>query len=402
MDKLGGLQKLVKQLDEIERLEKFARPIRAYQEAVGQIDASQLAILDQIKRSGITALARQEAYAVSIVRGELANAGWSGNESATAQFDIVREKSLIDYFGRFQKAGWDVDIAEKAKLATEQISWLDHRQNELVMKAFQYAVETRQRPWINHEDAAGSVRGLVELMALGETMQRYGAFHNKSNLAIQATLGDWSAVRSLPPDLYADAVARSRFYMEHGYDSALADYPRPALLENLELAGFQIYSSPALHTPSNRETDLASEASDLIDQFEKELRAFITKKLSALAGSKWVKQRVHGDVHTNWKGRKQIDIEKRGVDLPLIEYCDFAEYPGIFTKEDNWKSTFEPHFKNKQLVETSFMRMSAPRNAAKHARKVTEDDCVFLAVEIRYLRKAMQEPMPSVPSDDWE
>lgn len=88
-------------------------------------------------------------------------------------------------------------------------------------------------------------------------------------------------------------------------------------------------------TVSIRSNNLRSDAYGVVGQFEQTMRAFITAKLQAEGGSKWFTQRVDGSTVVKAKAAREAAVKRDEPPLPLINYTDLGELPGIVLRGPN-------------------------------------------------------------------
>lgn len=74
---------------------------------------------------------------------------------------------------------------------------------------------------------------------------------------------------------------------------------------------------------------------------------------------------------------------------PLIAYADFTDYERILVRADNWKAAFEAVFHRKEALRESLQRLYPIRLCTMHARLISQDDELYLYVEVKRLLKAM-------------
>jgi hypothetical protein len=320
---------------------------------------------------------------------------------ATDYAEPLALRHIAEYNATFHANSGDSWAQNEIRKQMDQSGWLATLAGPTGVEQIKKTLLNRQYPWVSDCDASASVRGFVEVQVLGGALDAYRPFGQDITLATRDVLGDWSHVTALPADIFTDSLARSTFYLERGYDPAVADFPVQTFHENLRYAGFADTA-----TASDEETDeeaakrRTSEAQALLCEFEREMRQFIGEQLEACAGSNWPKHRVDAKVYEGWKEKRQTDRTRRSVDLPLIDYVDLSEYERIFTRKDNWREVFQTYFEREESIRESLFRLMPLRNAAMHARFLTQDDWVFLQVEVKRLRIAITRTSTFIPDDD--
>jgi hypothetical protein len=403
MDEFGAFRKIQREVEEGERLKKLVEPAAGL---IADVVTGQKSLEQYMQQSKLLARVEEENRLADIIKSAQGQTPHAVNVGQLAHGALDTTKYMHDIAGHFDKPSWSDRMALETQEAVAKLPWADKGLAFDVMNAARAAVEQREQAWMDPLHPSRSIKGMVDLLALQSSMDRLGPFHDTSTRAFQTVLGNWTHVGSMPSNLEVDPVARREYFISRGYDSSIASYPVPALRENLQRAGFvdepEVNDDEVLGAPQPAEVDLSRDARDLICDFEHELRAFISEKLSAVAGTKWVKQRIHGDVRARWVERKTKDMEARDVDLPLIEYIDFSEYLEVIIAANNWKEVFAAHFRRKESVQESFFRMSPSRNAAMHCREVSQDDWMILSMEVHRVRMAMRERVAPSSSEDWE
>ena len=190
-----------------------------------------------------------------------------------------------------------------------------------------------------------------------------------------------------------DPVVRSELYISRGLDPNLTTFPASAFRDGLTLAG--LYDESPQEDVDSREDDAeaafmrTNEAHSRLMRFEYALREFIGKAMTAAVGEDWIKHRVSEPMRKNWMDKKKVGLAAGEADLPLIAYADFTDYLEIIVRKDNWREVFGAKFRHKPSVEESFRRLYPVRVCTMHARPITQDDALFLLVEIKRLSKVI-------------
>jgi hypothetical protein len=126
-----------------------------------------------------------------------------------------------------------------------------------------------------------------------------------------------------------------------------------------------------------------------IFDLENEVRRFIVQKLSETYGRDWVKHQIPGEMYDEWKKRRDRAVKDGEVAGPLINYADFGDYVRIILRRDNWENVFKSYFHSKESVQESFRRIHPVRRSTMHSRVITIDLRLFLDVEVRRIRLAI-------------
>jgi hypothetical protein len=256
------------------------------------------------------------------------------------------------------------------------------------------AMEGMRTPWLDIQNQLKSAGAFAELQNIGFALSRFSAYDDKLSVQLRSSLGDWRGEIRWPTEIFDDALKRRAFYVERGLDVRLTDFPTTALLEGLASAGISTLS--ALENEISAEGNLQevgfkrnNVAHDVLQRFETQVRDFIENLMRDAFGANWVKQRISGDMRAQWEKKKEVAREKGETDQPLIAYADFTDYIDIIVRRDNWRDVFEAVFVRRESVQESFQRLYPVRICTMHARLIEPDDFLYLLVEIRRLRKAM-------------
>lgn len=293
------------------------------------------------------------------------------------------------------------EVGEVARLIAELqpppiAEWLTRWQDPTA--EFRAALERLHTPFLNAQSAIASVSAVIELQSIGRAIQAVPSFDLGFAQALRRSLGDWrDSIEFTPLDLN-DAFVRLDLYADRGLDASLVDLPGPAFEEMLDLSGLlfepppldQRYGDPvaALEHQDVGELERVRRAYDWLHRFERQLRAFIDRVMSGQFGSNWPRHRVPPDVYQRWLQQQQGAELRGSTGLPLIAYADFTDYEKIICRKDNWRDAFCRLFLRQENVRESFQRLYPVRNCAMHARPVTQEDELYLYVEIRRLAKA--------------
>ncbi|MCB1467826.1 MAG: hypothetical protein KDK08_11925, partial [Rhizobiaceae bacterium] len=255
---------------------------------------------------------------------------------------------------------------------------------------FAKAIESMRTPWLDAADTARSAGAFAELQSIGFALQNFQGFDDRLSDALRIDLGDWRDLIDWPENIFTDALVRSDFYIQRGFAPHLTNLPGPAFDESVGLAGLRP-APPELAEPYYRgegdEDEAAfqrtNEAHDRLQRFESRLRKFIDDVMTAAFGDQWTKHQVPGEIRKKWLDKKQKAMDNGEGEHPLIAYADFTDYVPIITRTDNWTQVFEPIFRRSAFVQESFQRLYPIRICTMHARMITQDDELYLYVEIK-------------------
>lgn len=375
------------------------------------------------------AIRRQADPLLSAMRAIEVNSGWKQIvDEANRSRDAMR--AALGPFEDFRKAGlFNVDtglgkeflrlqktitmaeqrfhlpeIAEAARLFKE----FDNSGMALSLAAFkeqtspwQNAIDAMRNPWLDLDHQMRSIGGFAELQNIGQALRTTPAFDLHLTDALRIDLGDWREQIQWPAEIFTDVVARTAFYAERGLDPALTAFPAPAFQDSLAIAGLREAPPPLLRTFSHDDEEEQEEAfvrtnaaHDRLQRFESQIRRFINQKMVEAFGDNWTKHRVPADIRNAWLKKRQKALDNGESEQRLIAYADFTDYVPIITRKDNWRDVFASFFKRPTSVQESFQRLYPIRICTMHARLITQDDELYLYVEVKRILSAIGVTQP--------
>ncbi|MBE0454998.1 MAG: hypothetical protein IBX58_15120 [Roseovarius sp.] len=255
------------------------------------------------------------------------------------------------------------------------------------------AMADMKSPWLDFHNQIGSISALTELHGIGHVLATMPSFDDHVTAALRLDLGDWRGPLAVDPSGLLDQVTRSEFYVARGFDPGLTAFPVQAFRDGLASAGLYDAREQTNGEIDEEDADAAfmrtNEAHDRLMRFEYRLRVFIDEVMTLDVGPDWIKHRVPEPMRTAWTDKKNRGLAAGEAEQPLIAYADFTDYLAIIIRKDNWRDVFGAMFQHKPSVEESFRRLYPVRICTMHARPITQDDALFLLVEIKRLSKAM-------------
>lgn len=254
------------------------------------------------------------------------------------------------------------------------------------------AMADMESPWLDVQNRLGSISALTTLHGIGHVLATMPSFDDHVTAALRLDLGDWRGPLAFDFSSLLDPLARSEFYVARGFDVELTAFPVPAFRDGLVLAG--LYSVEEAGEEAEADNPEAAfmrtnKAHDLLMRFEYRLRVIIDETMTLAVGPDWIRQRVPEPMRADWTRKKDRGFAAGEAEKPLIAYADFTDYLQIIIRNDNWRDIFSAMFQHKPSVEESFRRLYPVRICTMHARPITQDDALFLLVEIKRLSKAM-------------
>lgn len=325
------------------------------------------------------------------------------------------EDMAVNHFDKFV-------TSFKVPLATE-LACLDRQANlyaaSSVLRNYMPTSETLaglvasiKEPWLSMTDPAKSVQGLVGLTAIGQALVSQETFSPRFTDALRGAFGDWRDAACLPDQYIDDPVSRLSFYKSLGFDQALTYFPdlsyehildevgiiQPVILPEIQRTRVQIQKAKVNDSmevdatfsigPGSR-TDTAI---IIMRKFETSLREFIVNKMSERFGTKWLKQKISGEMRKKWEERMS-EAAKSGVgcECHLIHFSDLGDLCAIIVQKDNWENLFSDYFCRKEFVIESFARISPVRRCLAHFRELSNEDIIFFRVETMRILKLIQK-----------
>ena len=292
-------------------------------------------------------------------------------------------------------------IADLTKLSTQYAELSGPNslaRYSLQLPGFQALLKSIKSPWLDEANKMGSMNGLAGLYGIGSALKLSPPFDLKLTEKLRLDLGDWRAEIAWPTDMATNLFARTSLYEQQGLNPDLAEFPYPAFHEITGEAGLRVPDVSAAvgydlqwsesdETEQDDDFDRTNRAYGLLHRFESQLRKFIQERMEAKFGTNWIKQRVPGKMREKWLDKQRRDTGN--LNWPAIAYADFTDYVTIITRNDNWRELFEPTFVNKDSVQESFRRLHPMRVTTMHARLITEDDELYMHVEMKRILTAI-------------
>jgi hypothetical protein len=245
-------------------------------------------------------------------------------------------------------------------------------------------------PWAHIGEEIASASAMAEIVAMGRGIDIKGAFNEDFASALRASLGDWRDVSLPPADSMLRLVDRMELYGDLGVNPGLSDFPSPAFDESLRSAEL-IEEDEAESLPQADDDARALDAFERLRRFEVAMRRFITQKLRAEFGDKWILRQIPQAIRESWEVKRAKEEHREGGELPLIDYADFSDYKMIIEKADNWNRVFKAVFGRSEDIRESLQRLAPVRIATMHARPIAQDDLLLLLVETKRVLKAIGE-----------
>ena len=262
---------------------------------------------------------------------------------------------------------------------------------------FRGLAESIRTPWISTVNEMQSVKGFADLYGIASAVGTLPAYELNLTEKLRLDLGDWRQV-TLPDRIADDPIERTLFYDELGLNPDLTAFPNEAFEQIIADTGLSTLDIPLSENhyrfSSPKETEeegfeRTNRAHKLLMRLESLLRNYIAERMAEAFGANWMRQRIPGNILSDWKTKRQLASREDGREFPLIAYSDFSDYMQIIVRKDNWNDIFGTDFKYKSSVEESFRRLYPIRLATMHSRIITQDDELYLFVEMKRILKAI-------------
>lgn len=190
-----------------------------------------------------------------------------------------------------------------------------------------------------------------------------------------------------------DPLVRYELYDERGFNRNLTHFTEEAYRETVHSAGLVLEEDASFDIIEEDDEDVVrnSQAYTTLLRFEREMRAFIVKRMVEAFGDGWMKRQLSPNMLEAWISRKETARANGAEDLPLIEYADFTDYKLIIERKDNWAQVFKAIFGRQEDIRESLQRLFPVRIATMHARFLTLDDDLLLRSETNRILKRMRQ-----------
>jgi hypothetical protein len=269
------------------------------------------------------------------------------------------------------------DPAAIAKLREQALSAKDlHLSISHAMKA----MEAMKSPWLDVRRALESVRGLAGIQSIGVGASNT-PFDTTFTTILRKQLGDWRDVETFPSVILEDPIARSEFYVEQGFDPALADFPGEAFDEATEAAGLVLDEEDVDFSGHER-------LYHQLVRVEFELRRFVHRIMTEAFGDSWP-DRVP-DLAKRWRLTKQKRLNEAQPEQPLlISYSELSDLQEIMQRSDHFH-LFKPKFRRVESMQETFRRILPARHAVAHCGVITQIDMITVLAESMRLRSVIR------------
>jgi len=296
-------------------------------------------------------------------------------------------KSVTDFTDRF-RLPQSIEIERLFPKIPDSI-WQNY---SLPKSQFEKILDEFRSPWLDVQRQLESLTNLAKLHGIGHLISTRPPFDPGAVSAFRTDFGDWRDRISFPEEVAINVPLRSAFYAERGYNSALADFPSETFEEGVVAlrSGVPVlisaYGEPVPPSDSDVEEQAFTRNNVIynwLQRFETQIRFFIDKLMTDQFGNDWPRHQLPAGVYDKWVEKQAKD--RSGRSWPIVYYADFTDYERVICRQDNWKAVFAKYFYREESVRESLQRLHMPRLATMHARPLTQDDELFVFVEVRRL-----------------
>ena len=257
-------------------------------------------------------------------------------------------------------------------------------------------------PWLDVQERLGSVKGLAQIQGISSLLDRSPSFGEQLSAALRFDLGDWRDRITFPQIALENVGTRAEFYENLGFDPSLTNFPAEAFQEALTESGLRREPPPhieLLTPPIAKEDDEQEEVEPVFERtkmaycwllrLETHLRRFIDEKMTSAFGEDWPRRRLPNNLYEQWADKKQKAEQEGRKSRSLVAYADFTDYERVICKRDNFRQVFSQYFRRTENIRESLQRLYPIRLDTMHSRPITQEDEIFLVVEVRRVFKVI-------------
>lgn len=219
--------------------------------------------------------------------------------------------------------------------------------------------------------------------------------------AYQSLFGEWRTRPDLPENFWRDARVRRRMYDAANVDPGLARADLAVAVEVVVESGLASGVRSETDTVAVigfgdvsmtiRSRGTRHDAYRVLERFEEELRAYITRKLSGKFGPDWFKLRVDGNVAGDAKRIRRQALERGEASMPLINYTELGHLSSIIQSRRNWDEVFGDTFINSTAFDHDMQKLVAARRPTMHIRPIDGLRLVELICVVQRLSRQMED-----------
>ena len=229
------------------------------------------------------------------------------------------------------------------------------------------------------------------LSSIGETFDRHIELRFDPEHSL---FGDWRMWPDLPESFWRDAPVRKHVYEKAEIDDGHV-VTRPGIA--LEVMIERSFAERQRSEPSAvavvtlgevsmmvRSHGTRKDAYAILERFEVELRAYVSRTLEERFGPDWFKLRA-SNLLGKAKGVRRSAMERGEAFAPLIEFVELGELAGIVLNTKNWNEVFRDVFINHAEFDHDMQKLIAARRPTMHVRAISGVQLVEIVCVVQRL-----------------
>lgn len=245
-----------------------------------------------------------------------------------------------------------------------------------------------REPWVLPRDPARSVLGYAHLSRMSEALHSAPPYSREVNRLFKEELGGVAKTNE-----EATPEERDQAALNAGMRPELIAFAPPAFTLVVESVGLVI-TLPPLSVPlpiegSNPGATYDPAHKAILTQLETRLRLLVEEELRRLSGTRWIIDRVSGELRAKWDTKQQEARSKKWPVYSLIHYADLDDLRAVICQRNNWRDAFESIFRHKEQFTISMLHLTPIRNANAHERPIGKAQALVLITEAWRILSAM-------------
>ena len=218
--------------------------------------------------------------------------------------------------------------------------------------------------------------------------------------AYQSLFGEWRTRPDLPENYWRDGRVRRRMYREAEVDDGLIVATPGMALEVMIESGL----TTGMRSETNavavvtlgevsmtvRSRGTRTDAYAILERFEVELRAYVTRKLEERFGDDWFKLRA-SNLIGKAKAIRKAAMERGEAFAPLVNFVELGELAGLILATKNWDEVFGDMFINRAEFDHDMQKLIAARRPTMHVRTIDGVRLVELVCVVQRLSEKMAD-----------
>lgn len=236
-----------------------------------------------------------------------------------------------------------------------------------------------------------AIAGIGETFSLGNDL-RVDAY--------RSLFGEWRTRPDLPENYWRDGRVRRRMYREAEVDDGLIVATPGMALEVMIESGL----TTGMRSETNavavvtlgevsmtvRSRGTRKDAYSILERFEAELRAYVTRKLEERFGNDWFKLRA-SNLIGKAKAIRKGAMERGEAFAPLVNFVELGELASLILATKNWDEVFGEVFINRAEFDHDMQKLIAARRPTMHVRTIDGVRLVELVCVVQRLSEQMAD-----------